>query len=176
MKGYCACPRQELNRVLTGSAVLTLALFARGNFPKCNNADTPLWLVVTVLTLRFQEMVNGEVPDLLTDSPATHTGGTPVDSTQHASFNHAFSDFIKCSKGLYYARRGCAFQFYDDSQACSEQVFQYLFRRSGISCVPCDVVGKWRRGEKWRPTGIRNRLGIAVTVCRAAEHLEAHPS
>ena len=48
-------------------------------------------------------------------------------------------------------------------------MFQYLFRRSGISCVPCDVVGKWRRGEKWRPTGIRNRLGIAVTVCRNAE-------
>ncbi len=60
------------------------------------------------------------------------------DATQHASFSHAFSDFIKCSKGFYYARRGCAFQFYDDSRACSEHVFQYLFRRSRISCVPGD--------------------------------------
>jgi len=90
-----------------------------------------------------------------------------VDATQHASFNHAFSDFIKCSKGFYYARRGCAFQSYDDSRACSEHVFQYLSRRSSKSCVPGDVVGKWRRDEKWRPAGIRNRLGIAVTVCRA---------
>jgi hypothetical protein len=96
-----------------------------------------------------------------------------VDSTQHPSFNHAFSDFIKCSKGFYYARRGCAFQFYDDSRACSEHVFQYLFRRSGISCVPGDVVGKWRRDEKWRSTGIRTRIGIAVTVRRADGRHEA---
>lgn len=138
VKGCCACPRQEPNRVLTGSGVLTLALIERRNSPKCNNVDTPLSLVVTVLTLRFQEMVNGKVPDLLSDPLATHTGGTPVDATQHASFSHPFSDFIKCSKGFYYARRGCAFQFYDDSRARSEHVFQYLFRRSRISCVPGD--------------------------------------